>query len=117
LIKVLADRRFNKRKEEGEKLYIYLVPEMVCLTGLTDEERTNFNVMKSLGRYTKLTAKERMKETSEILNQLQGEEDLMFNINEQPKLLNGYKYPTPHIILNKANGKEANARGGNINLK
>lgn len=49
LIKVLADRRFNKSKNPQDKQYIYLVPEMVCLTGLTDEQRSNFRIMKSLG--------------------------------------------------------------------
>lgn len=36
LLKVLADRKMNKNKKEGEKIYIYLVPELVCLTGLND---------------------------------------------------------------------------------
>ena len=49
LIKVLADRQFNKNKNLKEKVYIYLVPELVSLTGLTDEQRSNFRIMKSLG--------------------------------------------------------------------
>ena len=59
-MKVLADRKMNRNKAEGDKIYIYLVPELVCLTGLTDEQRQNFRTMKELGRYTKLTAQERM---------------------------------------------------------
>jgi aubergine-like protein len=61
LIKVLADRRFNKSNNPQDKQYIYLVPEMVCLTGLTDEQSKNFRIMKSLGEFTKLSAQSRMK--------------------------------------------------------
>ena len=61
LIKVLADRKFNKSKNPQDKQYIYLVPEMVCLTGLTDQQRSNFKIMKSLGEFTKLSAERRMK--------------------------------------------------------
>ena len=99
LIKVLADKKFNKKNEE--KKYIFLIPEMVALTGLTDEQRSNFKIMKSLGEYTKLTANKRMSETRALLNSIKGDEDIMYDINDKPKALNGYKLPAPHIFLAK----------------
>ena len=71
LLKVLADRRINRNKKEAEKIYIYLVPELVCLTGLNDEQRNNFKIMKSLGEFTKLTAENRMKESNKMIGMLQ----------------------------------------------
>ena len=59
LIKVLADKKFLKKNEE--KKYIYLIPEMLALTGMTDDQRSNYKIMKSVGEYTKLTANNRMK--------------------------------------------------------
>jgi hypothetical protein len=49
LVKVLADKRMNRNNDPNFKQYIYLVPELLCLTGLNDEQRQNFKIMKSLG--------------------------------------------------------------------
>ena len=99
LIKVLCDKKFNKKNEE--KKYIFLIPEMVALTGLTNGQRKNSKIMKSLGEFTKLTANNRMSETRALLNQIKEDEDIMYDINDKPKALNGFKLPAPHIILGK----------------
>jgi aubergine-like protein len=65
--------------KEGYKEYIYLVPELVSLTGLTEQQKADFRLMKNLSEFTKLTAQERMKETKKMLGFLQGgKEELMF---------------------------------------
>lgn len=32
----------------------FLIPEFVCLTGMSDEQRANFKTMKDIAPYTKL---------------------------------------------------------------
>lgn len=54
LIKVIVQ---NSQKQQ----VMYLVPELVCLTGLTEEQRNDFHVMKAVAEWTKLRVDERIK--------------------------------------------------------
>jgi len=55
---VLSISRTEKRRtpqgtvEEPE--YIYLVPELLALTGMSDGQRSNHAVMKNLAKHTKM---------------------------------------------------------------
>ena len=89
MLKVLADRKFNKKKAVKE--YIYLVPELVSLTGLTDEQRKDFRIMKSLGEFTKMTANRRMEETGYMIEDIKEDKEIMFDIKNSPTALNGFK--------------------------
>ena len=40
---------------------IHLIPELVVLTGLTDEQRSDFHLMKDIDKKTKLEVDERVK--------------------------------------------------------
>lgn len=71
MIKIIVK---NCQKEEVQ----YLVPELVSLTGLTDEQRDNFNVMKALAEFTKLRVDKRITETNKIV--------LMLNKHKQYQL-------------------------------
>lgn len=53
---------------------------MLTLTGLSDAQRSNFKIMKSLDPFTKLTPQQRMEETNKVIKKLLGQEELMFNI-------------------------------------
>ena len=97
MLKVLADRKFNRNKAVKE--YIYLVPELVSLTGLTDEQRKDFRIMKSLGEFTKMNANKRMEETSYMIEDIKTDGDIMFDIKNTPTALNGFKMGTPRIML------------------
>ena len=39
---------------ESKDIIGYLIPEFVCLTGMSDEQRANYATMKELAPYTKL---------------------------------------------------------------
>ena len=66
----------------GQEGPIYLVPETCNMTGLSDEQRANFKLMKALGEYTRQAPPERIKslrvfsrriqETGEIAGELLG---------------------------------------------
>jgi len=71
--------------------------------------------MKNLAEFTKLSASDRMDETKKMLSILQQEEELLFDINENPKPLQGFKMPTPDIML--GTNTFAKTMKGSINLK
>ena len=50
--------RIEKKIENGKIIekptYIYLLPELVSLTGMSDDQKANHNAMKEISPYTKL---------------------------------------------------------------
>jgi aubergine-like protein len=56
-----------------EDKLIALVPELCYITGLTDEERNNFAVMKDLGEHTRLTPNQRKVSLEGFINEINGE--------------------------------------------
>ena len=58
LSRVKKEIHNNKMVETPE--YINLIPELVSLTGMTDDQRADFQTMKSLAPFTKLSPDERM---------------------------------------------------------
>lgn len=58
----------GKLVEESET--IVLVPELLNLTGMEDDERANFNIMKKLANFTKMEPQERNVKTQKLLKDL-----------------------------------------------
>merc|ERR1712198_505238 len=55
-------QKYNKSirdQRSGESGPIYLVPELCFMTGLSEEQRANFQLMKALGDYTRQDPKRR----------------------------------------------------------
>jgi aubergine-like protein len=61
-------RRIEKVIENGKivekPIYVYLIPELVSLTGMSDADRSNHNAMKEIAPYTKLEPKQRADENA-----------------------------------------------------
>lgn len=53
------DRKIENGKMVENPVYIYLIPELVSLTGMSDEDRANHNAMKEIAPFTKLEPKQR----------------------------------------------------------
>ena len=53
-----ALRNIDKVMKDGQLVekpnFVYLAPELVSLTGMSDEDRANHNAMKEIAPYTKL---------------------------------------------------------------
>ena len=56
-----------------EAKLVALVPELCYITGLTDEERNNFTVMKDMGEHTRLTPHQRKVSLESFINEINGE--------------------------------------------
>ena len=63
---------------------------MLTLTGLSDAQRSNFRIMKSLDPFTKLTPQQRMNEAGFFLESLSSQEELMFKIKPEPQQIEGF---------------------------
>lgn len=62
--------------QEGKKdFYICLIPELCFMTGLTDEMRSDFKVMKDVATHTRVTPNQRMNALRTYLD----------NVNKVPK--------------------------------
>ena len=94
----------DKRKEQ----VIHLIPELCYMTGLTDEMRANFNLMKELSVITKGNAAEKLDECKGLINQFnndKGCQEAMKNwgltISNQPLMLSGCRIPAGNYLMHK----------------
>lgn len=55
-----------RERRSGEAEYVYLVPELCRLTGLTDEMRADFHLMRDLGRMCTFESPSHIKEIGEF---------------------------------------------------
>ena len=64
--------RSRIKVSQGE-VEIYLIPELVCLTGLNDEERSDYNMMNILARFTRLEPAARLEHIEHLPNSMNTE--------------------------------------------
>jgi aubergine-like protein len=75
----------------------YLIPEFISLTGMSDEQRSNYNTMKAIAPYTKLAPHEKMEKTDTIRDILNKGEELVIG---DPLKVEGYQLTEPEVKLN-----------------
>jgi aubergine-like protein len=74
LVRVICKApKFSTLKDPKDQT-IYLVPEMLTLTGLSDAQKSDFRIMKSLDPFTKMTPQRRMQDSSKIIDRLRNQE-------------------------------------------
>lgn len=61
----------KKERHGGGEETIYLVPEFCQLTGLTDQMRENFSLMKELSKHLHMGPQDRVKEINTFMEKLQ----------------------------------------------
>lgn len=57
-------------QDRKTKNIVYLVPELCCLTGLSEEDRSNRNLMKDIDAVTKLTGTRRLNNSMALLDMI-----------------------------------------------
>lgn len=65
--------KFSTLKDRKDQI-IYLVPEMLTLTGLSDAQKNDHRIMTSLNPFTKMTPQRRMQDSSKIIDRLKCQE-------------------------------------------
>ncbi|XP_078598434.1 piwi-like protein 1 [Branchiostoma floridae x Branchiostoma japonicum] len=68
--------RAKKKTKEGEVQILKLIPELCTLTGLTEEARKNFQVMKDIAVHTRITPDRRSATLQRFINQLNSNADV-----------------------------------------
>lgn len=84
----------GKMVEEVEE--IFLVPELVSLTGMEDDERKDFKLMQRMAEHTKMTPEERIRKVQELFKKLGGtSKNDLFSITPHEMSVEGFVLPEP----------------------
>lgn len=93
----------NKRKDNQE---IYLVPELCYLTGLTENMRSNFNMMKDMNAKTKGNPAQKLKETQDLIQKIlstpgakKAIEDWEITLEPEVMRLKGVRINTGNVLM------------------
>jgi len=65
-----------REERSGASGPIFLIPELCNMTGLSDEQRANFNLMKSMGEYTRQDPEKRTKTLLKFADRLKNEKKI-----------------------------------------
>jgi aubergine-like protein len=96
---------------------VVLIPELVRATGLTDEMRSDFRIMKDIGVHTILNPENRFQEITGVIKRLNKSKPNGFNfqINSSSNEISALQLKAPRILM----GKDAseNPQTDRINLR
>ena len=82
----------------------FLIPEFISLTGLNEEQRSDYYFMKKVTPYIKLAPEERMKENTKVINILNRSDKLDV---KEPYRVTNYQLEAPRIKV----GNDRDLRG------
>lgn len=98
LLKVINKKRNNQE--------IFLVPELCYLTGLTENMRSNFNMMKDMNAKTKGNPTDKLKETQDLIQRIlntpggkKAIEDWEIELEPEVIRLKGIKINTGNVLM------------------
>ena len=86
----------SARNNKGERDLIYLVPELLLMTGIDEEMKSNENFKKDITTKTKLSPAQRLQKINEIKEYLTKTNLNRKKINKKTKI--EYKLPDPNEI-------------------
>ena len=73
---MLVSRAKPRERRAGQSELVYLVPELCRMTGLTDEMRANFNLMKALAEHTRVGPESRVERLNMFNRRLNREQSV-----------------------------------------
>jgi aubergine-like protein len=114
LIEVIArtEKRINKEgKLEKNEFRVFLIPEFVALTGMSDEQRKDYKTMQEIAPMTKLTPTERFDISTKLTDSINGHE---FEVGRVKKL-QGYQLNDPEVKL--SSNSVVRAKDGALNFR
>ncbi|CAG9312433.1 unnamed protein product [Blepharisma stoltei] len=99
----------------------YLIPEFCVMTGLTDEIRADFNIMKDMANATKKEPQSRLQESGGLIKALKDNPRTNAEINEwrvnitpDPAGFDGYVLPAGNIMMGGGNSFKINEQNGSF---
>ncbi|KAF2879557.1 hypothetical protein ILUMI_26606 [Ignelater luminosus] len=79
---MLVSRAKQREIRAGMAETVYLVPELCRMTGLTDQQRANFSLMKALAEHTRMAPGPRIKKLLQFSNRLCEHPDIVRDLRE-----------------------------------
>ena len=112
-------RKTNERDEDGKPKYekIYIVPELVSPTGLTDDMRSNFKLMKEVAVNTAIKPQKRFGYYEDLINKINKEASntsIKMTIEKNSNRLKAYSLQAPTVLSKTSTNV---IRGDKINVK
>ena len=108
-------------KSKLKTMTCYLLPEFCVMTGLTDEIRSDFNIMKDIANATKKEPRERLSESAGLIASLKSAQktrdeinDWKLDISTEPISLTGRVIPAGSIVMGDNNSFKINESTGNF---
>lgn len=113
------DQPLLKHKKNKRSPEIVLIPELSKMTGMTDDMRTNFKLMKDLARYTNKSAPERLKQCNKLFQMMKNTEECNeemkkwhIEINEAPIETLARKMDSGKLLMGR--GRQIDPNSGDI---
>lgn len=95
---ILADAKIEKQVKKGKKMtekvkQTYLIPELLCLVGLSPQHRQNEALMKNVAEFSRMDPPKRLQEAKELIKV----------VNQKAKIIQVSNEPVqvPGFILKK----------------
>lgn len=103
-------------QEEGQKIIkpVHLVPELLRKTGMTQEQKQDFRVMKEIANETVVNPDRRMNRIKQNIDQKINQQSSGLQIDMQDNKVNAYQMPKPSIVVQ---GKSMQLKGDRIMIK
>ena len=100
------DQPLLENCDKKTKRKIYLIPELWKMTGITDEHRKDFRLMKEMAKETHKDASRRMEDIKKLFTTIQESDKCQMamkewnvKIDEKPIEVTGYKLPIGNFLL------------------
>jgi aubergine len=74
---LLVSKAKQRLSDGVEQTYIYLVPELCRLTGLTDDMRNNFQLMKAIADHTRMVPEKRIDTLMKFAQRILGKREVI----------------------------------------
>nr|AAQ74967.1 Twi2p [Tetrahymena thermophila] len=110
-------RKYREANTNIQKVEeVYLIPEICNMTGMTDEQRENFQAMKEVATHTKLTPQERYQNSVNNCRFLSSKTSSSgIRIDERSNLIDAVQLRAPKVTL--GGNKTANTDRGNFDMR
>ncbi len=102
---VQKDQPLLIHKDKKTENVIYLVPEFCMMTGITDEMRNNFNLMKEIGNMSRGNARKKIEECKNLITNFSQNEKCKaemnnwgISISNEPLIIKGFKIDAGNIV-------------------
>ena len=93
------------KKNQTQKT-IYLVPELCYMTGLTDRQRNDFRLMKTIAEVTKLDAGQKNQQVQDLIEKMSKDskssnimKDYKIEIEREPVKMKGYRLNPGNMLM------------------